>query len=101
MTDRRKPSIRTAAIGASLVAVVGAGVAFAVDPFPTNAGDPDPGLAALERRERALAAEADRVAALSARRWDAYRRGLAESAAPASPPITYIPAAPVTNSESS
>ena len=52
-------------------------------------------------RQAWLQAEADRIAALSERRWDAYRRGLAESAAPASPPITYIPAAPVTESESS
>jgi hypothetical protein len=73
MIDRRHLNIRTAAIGASVLVALGAGAAFATDPFPSVDPEPDPRLAALERRETALAAELRRANAQSARRWATYR----------------------------
>lgn len=77
MIDRRHLNVRTAAIGASVLVALGAGAAFATDPFPTPDREPDPRIAALERREAALAAELRRANAVSARRWAAYRGQLA------------------------
>lgn len=129
MIDRRHLNVRTAAIGASVLVALGAGVAFATDPFPSAGREPDPRLSALERREAALAAELRSVNAQSARRWAAYRAQLAarraeiarvtaandrttsaNAAAAAAPssapaaapaPVTYVPAAPVASSGSS
>ncbi|MEQ8835007.1 MAG: hypothetical protein RIB67_11275 [Miltoncostaeaceae bacterium] len=78
MTDRRTFTIRTAALGAGVVVVLGAGAAFAVDPFPASAGgDVGERIERIERRERVLAQRAERINERSARLWESYRVRLA------------------------
>jgi len=130
-TDRSKRRVRWAAIGGTAMLGVGAAVAIGANPFPASDQPKDPQVAALEMREKALAAEAKRVNAVNAERFASYRKQLAErqqeiaaiEAANAraqagsssyggygsgssggyssAPAATYVPSAPVASSSSS
>lgn len=118
MTNRRTYRIRTAAIAAGIVSLVGAGAVFALDPFPPAGGSTDARLVSLERRERAMAERAERVNLAAARRWAIYQRELAVRRAEiaridgaetafdgagsfGAPPVSYVTEDPVTESEES
>jgi hypothetical protein len=52
--------------------------AVAANPFPEATASPDPRLVALQKREARLAREQERVSRLVERRFQVYRRKLAE-----------------------
>lgn len=115
-TDRSRRRVRVAAIAGTVLAGAGVAVAVGADPFPESNQPRDAAVAALEKRERALTAEARRVNAMNAERWATYRTQLAErqqqiaavesansaAASYSAPQATYVPsAAPVASSGSS
>lgn len=102
-TDRSRRLVRTAAIAGTALAGAGVAVAVGANPFPASEQPRDADVVALEKRERALSAEARRVNAMNAERWAEYRKDLAErQQSYSAPQATYVPsAAPVASSESS
>lgn len=77
-TDRSRRLVRTAAIAGTALAGAGVAVAVGANPFPASERPQDADVVALEKRERALSAEARRVNALNAERWAEYRKDLAQ-----------------------
>lgn len=110
--DHGRRRVRSAAIGGTVLAVGGVALAVGANPFPQSTAQKDPALMALQKRERALSAEATRVTAMNAARWSRYRAQLtarrqqiasASAAAQAAQqaPVSYVAAAPVARSGAS
>jgi hypothetical protein len=66
------------AIGGSVVALGGVGVAFAANPHPASTQQPDARLTALQQREATLAQQAKVVNQEHDALWSEYRTALAE-----------------------
>lgn len=77
-TDQSKRAVRVLAIGGTVLATAGVGVAFATNPHPTSTQPPDERLVALQTREAALARRADVVNAEHDAVWRQYRAALAD-----------------------
>jgi hypothetical protein len=68
-TEQSKRTVRVLAIGGSVVALGGVGVAFAANPHPASTQQPDARLTALQQREATLARQAKvHLAAIQGRR---------------------------------
>ncbi len=75
-TEQTRKSVRRAAIGVTVVAALGLGVAFGADPYPTSQPQNTPQVLALQKRERTLARESGVINTMNARRWAEYRVAL-------------------------
>lgn len=74
--DQSKRTVRTLAIGGTLLATAGIGVAFASNPHPKTTQPIDQRLAKLQQRERTLARDAGLVNAEHDAVWARYRIAL-------------------------
>lgn len=72
-TEQARKGVRRTAIGATVVAALGLGVAFGADPYPTSQPQDNPQVLALQKRERTLARESRVINTMNARRWARYR----------------------------
>lgn len=77
-TDQSKRAVRVLAIGGTLAATAGVGIAFAANPHPVSTQPPDARLTALQKREAMLAREAAVVNAEHDAVWSQYRSALSE-----------------------
>ena len=77
-TEQSKRTVRVLAIGGTVIAVGGVGVAFAANPHPKSTQQPDARLTALQQRELTLAQQAKVVNQEHDALWSEYRTALAE-----------------------
>lgn len=77
-TEQSKRTVRVLAIGGTVAALGGVGVAFAANPHPVSTQQPDARLAALQQRETLLAQQAKAVNQEHEALWGEYRSALAE-----------------------
>lgn len=77
-TDQSKRAVRVLAIGGTLAATAGVGIAFASNPHPVSTQPPDARLTALQTREANLARQAAVVNAEHDAVWNQYRSALSE-----------------------
>ena len=77
-TEQSKRTVRVLAIGGTVIATAGVGIAFAANPHPITTHPPDARLTALQRREAMLAREASVVNAEHDAEWSDYRAQLAD-----------------------
>lgn len=77
-TDQSKRAVRVLAIGGTLAATAGVGIAFAANPHPVSTQPPDSRLTALQKREANLARQAAVVNAEHDAVWNQYRSALSE-----------------------
>ena len=77
-TDQSKRAVRVLAIGGTLAATAGVGIAFASNPHPVSTQPPDARLTALQKREANLARQAAVVNAEHDAVWNQYRSALSE-----------------------
>jgi hypothetical protein len=80
-TEQSKRTVRVLAIGGSVVALGGVGVAFAANPHPASTQQPDARLTALQQREDTLARQAKVVNQQHDAAWREYRAALTERTA--------------------
>ncbi len=76
--EQSKRTVRVLAVGGTLVATAGLGVAFAANPHPATTQPVDQRLAKLQARESTLAREATLVNAEHDAVWRQYRVALAQ-----------------------
>jgi len=77
-TEQSKRTVRVLAIGGTVLATAGMGVAFASNPHPTSTQPLDPRLVALQQREKIVAAQAQVVNQEHDALWREYRLELAQ-----------------------
>ena len=77
-TEQSKRTVRVLAIGGTVIATAGVGIAFAANPHPASTQQPDPQLTALQQREKNLAQQAKVVNAEHDALWREYRAELTE-----------------------
>lgn len=77
-TEQSKRTVRVLAIGGTVVALGGVGVAFAANPHPKSTQQPDARLMALQQRETLLTQQAKVVNQEHDALWREYRAALAE-----------------------
>lgn len=77
-TEQSKRTVRVLAIGGTVIATAGVGIAFAANPHPVSTQQPDARLTALQQREKNLAQQARVVNAEHDALWREYRAALTE-----------------------
>ena len=77
-TEQSKRTVRVLAIGGTVIATAGVGIAFASNPHPKSTQLPDAHLTALQQRENALVQQAKVVNEEHKAVWNEYHVALAE-----------------------